>query len=142
MEQKPCADSRIIRLPQLDALGAPKLAVDWRRSEEEAESMRRFAAYMDIYLKTFGLELEWREGLLEGVDAWKKLGIDCFHPMGGTRMGASPKSSVVDPDVRVHGISNLFVAACSVYPTGGSSNPTFTLMALTLRLADHLVRLG
>jgi len=48
---------------------------------------------------------------------------------------------VVDPQLRVHGTNNLFVASCSVFPTGGSSNPTLTLMMLTLRLADQLLRL-
>jgi choline dehydrogenase-like flavoprotein len=45
---------------------------------------------------------------------------------------------VVDAQLRVHGIPNLYVASCSVFPTGGSSNPTLTLMQLTLRLADQL----
>jgi choline dehydrogenase-like flavoprotein len=58
--------------------------------------------------------------------------------MGGTRMAASPHQGVVDPQLRVHGIPNLFVASCSVFPTGGSSNPTLTLMQFTLRLAEQL----
>jgi choline dehydrogenase-like flavoprotein len=50
---------------------------------------------------------------------------------------------VVGPDLRVHALENLYVASCAVYPSGGSSNPTFTMMALTMRLADHLAeRLG
>jgi choline dehydrogenase-like flavoprotein len=138
LEQRPNAESRILISSQHDALGARKLVVDWRRSDHESGSMHQFASYMDAYLKTFGLELQWRFPLADGIEPWKKLGIDLYHPMGGTRMGASPKTSVVDSNLRVHGISNLFVASCAVYPTGGSSNPTFTLMALTLRLADYL----
>jgi choline dehydrogenase-like flavoprotein len=53
-------------------------------------------------------------------------------------MGTDPAASVVDATLKVHGLTNLYVASCAVYPSGGSSNPTFTLMALTLRLADHL----
>ena len=141
MEQKPCAESRILLSQQKDAIGARKLAVDWRRSDAESESMHKFSGYMDAFLKSFGVNLQWHEGLLQSPEPWEKLGIDCFHPMGGTRMGTSSKTSVVDPHHRVHGISNLFVDSCAVYPTGGSSNPTFTLMALTLRLADYLVQL-
>jgi choline dehydrogenase-like flavoprotein len=141
MEQKPCAESRILLSPQRDALGARKLVVDWRRSDEESESMHKFSGYMDAFLKNLGVELQWHDGLLEGPGGWGELGIDCFHPMGGTRMGTSPTTSVVDPHLRVHGISNLYVDSCAVYPTGGSSNPTFTLMALTLRLAHHLAQL-
>lgn len=61
-----------------------------------------------------------------------------FHPTGSTRMSATSKSGVVDSDARVHGVSNLFVAGSSIFPTGGSANPTLTLMALSIRLADHL----
>jgi len=45
---------------------------------------------------------------------------------------------VVNANLQVHGIANLYLASCSTFPTGGSSNPTFTLMALSLRLADRL----
>ena len=58
--------------------------------------------------------------------------------MGGTRMAADPSQGVVDAQLRVHGLDNLFVASCSVFPTGGSSNPTLTLMQLSLRLAQQL----
>ncbi len=63
---------------------------------------------------------------------------DTYHMMGGLRMGVDPASSVVDPNLKVHGLSNLHIASCAVFPAGGSSNPTFTLIALTLRLADQL----
>ncbi len=60
------------------------------------------------------------------------------HHLGTTRMSADPKSGVVDADSKVHGVANLYVAGSSVFPTYGSSNPTLNLVALTLRLADHL----
>ena len=58
--------------------------------------------------------------------------------MGTTRMSADPKTGVVDADSKVHDIANLYIAGSSVFPTYGSSNPTLNLVALTLRLADHL----
>ncbi len=64
------------------------------------------------------------------------------HTMGTTRMGTSRRDSVVDRDCRVHGYGNLFVAGSSVFPTGGYANPTLTIVALSLRLADHLARHG
>ena len=60
------------------------------------------------------------------------------HLMGTTRMGAAPSNSVVDRDCRVHGYGNLFVAGSSVFPTGGFANPTLTIVALALRLADTI----
>ena len=63
---------------------------------------------------------------------------DASHHMGTTRMGADPATSVVDPDCKLHGADNVWVAGASVFPTGGCANPTFTLVALAIRLAAHL----
>jgi choline dehydrogenase-like flavoprotein len=61
-----------------------------------------------------------------------------WHHMGTTRMHPDPKQGVVDSDCRVHGVSNLFVAGSSVFPTGGTAPPTLTIVALALRLAEHI----
>jgi choline dehydrogenase-like flavoprotein len=61
-----------------------------------------------------------------------------FHPSGTTRMATDPKRGVVDEHCRVHGTSNLYVAGSSVFPTSGYANPTFTIIALAIRLADRL----
>jgi choline dehydrogenase-like flavoprotein len=58
--------------------------------------------------------------------------------MGTTRMNDDPKQGVVDANCKVHGIDNLYIASSSCYPTAGSPNPTLTIVALTLRLSDHL----
>jgi choline dehydrogenase-like flavoprotein len=60
------------------------------------------------------------------------------HHMGTTRMSDDARQGVVDRNGKVHGMDNLYVAGSSVFPTSGASNPTLTLLALTLRLADHL----
>jgi choline dehydrogenase-like flavoprotein len=58
--------------------------------------------------------------------------------MGGTRMSASSATGVVDADCKVHGLSNLYVAGSSVFPSSGAANPTLTIVQLALRLADRL----
>jgi choline dehydrogenase-like flavoprotein len=60
------------------------------------------------------------------------------HHMGTTRMSRSPGTGYVDADCRVHGIGNLYIAGASVFPTSGYANPTLTVLALTLRLVDHV----
>jgi choline dehydrogenase-like flavoprotein len=60
------------------------------------------------------------------------------HLMGATRMHNDPKQGVVDENCKVHGVSNLFIASSSVFPTGGQVNPTLTIVALSVRLADHV----
>jgi choline dehydrogenase-like flavoprotein len=60
------------------------------------------------------------------------------HPMGGTRMNPDPKVGVVDTDCKVHGVDGLYVASSSLFPVAGCSNPTQTIVALAVRLSDHL----
>ena len=66
---------------------------------------------------------------------------DARHAMGGATMGIDPRSSVVDRDLRVHGLRNLFIASAAVFPDGSPQLPTLPLMALTLRLAQQLQQL-
>lgn len=62
------------------------------------------------------------------------------HMIGSTRMGVKPENSCVDGNCQVHNLSNLYVAGSSVFPAGGAANPTFTIVALAIRLGEHLAR--
>jgi len=140
MEQPGSAANRIRLSERRDSLGLPKAIVDWRVGDAEYETATKFARVMKQKLEEAGFaSLEWIPGVLEGE---KPTMVDTYHPMGGLRMGVDPAVSVVDPNLKVHGLANLHVASCAVFPSGGSSNPTFTMMALTLRLADHLAQLA
>ena len=70
-------------------------------------------------------------------DDWKI--VPGNHPMGTTSMSFSKENGVVDPNCKIHGIRNLFIASSSVFPTAGYANSTFTLIALSLRLGEHIV---
>ena len=69
---------------------------------------------------------------------WPSFLSGSWHHMGTLRMHQSPRNGVVDADCRVHGLGNLYVAGSAVFPTAGSANPMLALIALTLRLSDHL----
>ena len=76
--------------------------------------------------------------LLQEDTRWSE-GLSWFgHPMGGTRMHENPRQCEVDAEYRVRGISNLFIASSSVFPTCGFANTALTIISLALRLADHL----
>jgi choline dehydrogenase-like flavoprotein len=79
-------------------------------------------------------EDEIRQNVMEEINNFSSRA----HHLGTTRMSDSPENGVVDSNCKVYGISNLYIAGSSVFPTGGHANPTLTLIALTLRLADHL----
>ena len=90
----------------------------------------------DLLSRTQCGKLIWNDG---APSDFRSLTVkDSSHHMGTTRMGIDEKTSVVDSDCRVHGIGNLYVAGSSVFPTSGFANPTFTIAALAIRLADHI----
>ena len=141
-EQSSNAESRVKLSDQYDILGMPRAVLDWRISEGEHRTIQIYAKVVDRFLNRLGVgPISWHPDLSKPDDSWLKLTRDTYHPMGGTRMGTDPSSSVVNPNLQVHGISNLFIASCSVFPSGGSSNPTFTLMTLALRLGERLAKL-
>ena len=80
--------------------------------------------------------MDW---LLDGDDmTWPDILGTGWHQMGTTRMHEDPSQGVVDSDCKIHGLANLYVAGSAAFTTGGTSNPTLTIVALTLRLSDHL----
>ena len=131
-EQAPSHLSCITLSDRCNSLGEPLAKVSWHWGEHEHHTIEQVAALLDRQWRRWGL------GRLSLPPNWQASIHDTLHPMGGTRMSHEPGQGVVDASLRVHGTSNLYLASCSVFPTGGSSNPTLTLMALCLRLADHL----
>jgi choline dehydrogenase-like flavoprotein len=139
VEQRPAAESRVSLTDQKDELNLPMAKLDWRIAEAEARTARLFAHNIRAAFIARGVgDLPIHPALLKPDGDLGALFSDTYHMMGGTRMGETAAGSVVDSNLKVHGVENLYVASCSVFPTGGSSNPTFTLMALTLRLAEML----
>jgi choline dehydrogenase-like flavoprotein len=104
--------------------------------ELERNSITRFGEL--IALEIGRAELG-RVRLLEpNQDGWWEGMRGSWHHMGTTRMHAEPSQGVVDADCRVHGIDNLYIAGSSVFTTSGFANPTLTIVALAIRLADHI----
>ena len=134
MEQAPDPDNRVVLAGELDPLGQPKAQVRWRIGEHDRRTMIELHRTLARELQRAHIG-ELHSPLLRGeVPAFQ----DASHHMGTTRMGTDPRSSVVDRDCRIHAVDNLFVAGSSVFPTSGYTNPTATLVALAIRLADHL----
>jgi choline dehydrogenase-like flavoprotein len=137
-EQAPNPNSRITLADERDLLGLPKVCVDWRLTALDRHTYRTAAAL-------FGTELaracdgtyQPAAWLNEDDNAVAQVHTTAHH-LGTTRMSDDPRQGVVDHRCRVHGIDNLHIAGSSVFPTGGWAFPTFTVVALALRLADRL----
>lgn len=137
IEQTPQADNRVTLGHRLDALGCPELEVHWQWHPEDIDQTLRAQALFARGLERAGLGRVERVLQSDGSPHLEQP-AGSHHLMGTTRMHADPRQGVVDAQCRVHGIDNLYVAGSSTFPAGGYANPTLTLVALALRLADHL----
>jgi choline dehydrogenase-like flavoprotein len=138
-EQAPNPESRVYLSAERDELGLPRLALDWRVTELDLRTWRRLAEVSAAEFERLGLGTVDLDLDRLPEDPAEVTGlVDAGHHMGTTRMADDPRHGVVDSDCRVHGIANLFIASSSVFPTSGFSNPTYTIIALALRLADEL----
>ncbi|MYM76014.1 FAD-dependent oxidoreductase [Duganella sp. FT134W] len=142
VEPQPDPESRVRLLPGSgDAFGMLRVAVDWRLGGLVQRTFDRTLALIGAELERSGVARVELDPPLEGQPWPPSLEAEgTWHHMGTTRMHASPRHGVVDAHCRVHGISNLYVAGSSVFPTAGANFPTITLTALALRLADHLAQ--
>jgi choline dehydrogenase-like flavoprotein len=130
--------SRITLSSDLDAYGEPLPVIDWRISAHELHTIRAFAAHLQEQLQAQGVGgISWQPELFRQDVPLLNLD-DARHAMGGACMGSDPRTSVVNRQLRVHGVENLWIASAATFPTGDAHLPTLPLMALTLRLADQL----
>jgi choline dehydrogenase-like flavoprotein len=139
-EQAPDPENRVALGEEKDALGIPRPVLHWRKTTQD----RRTATASTLALAEEFAALDFgRVRLFDWIDDESlPIPVDnvmaSWHHMGGTRMSASPETGVVDADLRVHDLDNLYVGGSSVFPTSGYANPTLTIVQLSLRLADHL----
>jgi choline dehydrogenase-like flavoprotein len=137
-EQVPDADSRITLSEHRDRLGLRLPKVDWRSHPDEARTMHRMAELVSDELQRIGLPkpilADWVRDKAEVPASF----VDVAHPTGTTRMSSDRGKGVVDADCEVHGVEGLFVSGSSVFPTAGHCNPTQMIVAMAVRLADHL----
>jgi choline dehydrogenase-like flavoprotein len=137
VEAEPNRDSRVTLSTQRDRLGMQRVKVDWQLTELVKRTFDRTNALLAQEMQLGGVASVSLDAPLEGRP-WPEQIEGTWHHMGTTRMHDSPRQGVVDRDCKVHGISNLYVAGSSVFPTVGANFPTITIVALTLRLAEHV----
>ena len=139
LEQTPDPDSRVRLSGTKDALGMPGLQIDWRKSELEFETVRALTLTVASEFRREGFgEIAPDAWVQQRSPEWKDHLYDCAHHIGTTRMSSSPNSGIVDGNCEVFGVSGLYIAGSSVFPTSGYANPTLTIVALAIRLADRL----
>lgn len=144
-EQAPNPDSRVKLSGERDAIGMPRVALDWRLSGIDVDSVAGLVGALDRESRRLGLgHVEPARWLADPGKRWVSDELVSAHPIGGfhhmgtTRMAGDPRRGVTDGWGRVHGLPNLHIAGSSLFPTGGWANPTLTILALSLRTADRI----
>ena len=139
VEQAPDPASRVALAEGKDMFGLHKVRVDWRIADIERRTVAHFSGRIRDMFARHGWgafvpinDLDHSGGLT------REHLLESYHHIGATRMSASPATGAVDADCRVHRLANLHISGASVMPTGGHANPTFTIVALALRLADRI----
>ncbi len=159
-EQRLNPDSRVTLSSETDPFGMPRTRLDWRHTPQDRAAilsgLRTVAEQVGatgagrFQIIPGGVHADAADHMIPGEflslyrsspDEFDPLGFPVgvgFHHMCTTRMAADPTEGVVDANCRVHGIDNLWMAGSSVFATGGVATPTFNIVALALRLSDHL----
>ncbi len=140
-EQEPLSASSITLSDARDSLGMWRTRLDWRIADVELATIREYINIAEWSLAGVA-HIVPNEALMAGDPEFRARCDDSNHHMGGMRMDDAADHGVVDAQLRLHGTRNTYVASSAVFPTSGFSNPTHTLLALTVRLADHLVGIG
>ena len=132
-------ENRVTLGDDYDQLGRRQARVEWQLGQSDIDNMRRVTRLLNQAVRESGVgHLE--PAFPDEESAWRGATEGGLHHMGTTRMHVAPEHGVVNENSRVHGTSNLFIAGSSVFPSGGYANPTLTIVALALRLGDHLKR--
>lgn len=135
MEMEPRAENRITLGSEKDLNDSPIPRVDLNTSTLDKKSL--IVLHAEFRKELERLKIGKLESNLENEISWP-VNLDASHHIGGTIIGINPEKSVVDIDLKVHSLHNLYICSSSVFPTSGCANPTYTICALSIRLADKL----
>jgi len=153
VEPAPNPASRVRLGESLDRFGMPQPVLDWRPSGVDFRSLKRLAEVVGTELARLKLGRmrlhgwlerepgdDWCDSYLNSPERQSHAAVEhiSFHHIGTTRMSELPQDGVVDRHCRVHGTDNLYIAGSSIFASAGNAQPTLTIVALALRLADRL----
>ncbi|MEN9503822.1 MAG: hypothetical protein RI964_3107 [Pseudomonadota bacterium] len=136
-EQRAKSTNRVTLSNEVDSLGMPRVNVhmDWDETDKDSILRTEKRLVEALQQKGFGQFHSYYDNASGKLNYYTRT---CHHLMGTARMGTDVSTSVVDSDCKLHGIDNCYVASSAVFPSGGYANPTMTILALSLRLADKL----
>ena len=140
-EQLPNESSRVYLNGAIDKLGTPRLSIDFKFSEEDALPILRAHELLGDWLEKNGLgKIEYRQRKEETIERILAIASHGTHQIGLARMGECRNTGIVDRNLRSFDSRNLYLLSSAVFPSSGQCNPTLSIVALAVRLAEHLSR--
>jgi choline dehydrogenase-like flavoprotein len=130
MEEKGKFENRLEIMEGTDRFGLPLTKITFSRNDVEQANTQQQLALMSEVIRAMNYKIVYAQTEDPGA----------HHTTGTCRMAATPEEGVTDPNLQVHGSKNLYLCSNGVFPSGSAVNPTLTLTALAMRLADHLLR--
>lgn len=138
-EQSPSSANRITLSDEVDEFGVPRLVVRWGVARSDHESIVRTLSIIGSEIERLGAGSVMMPSSPDDLAAAIGGGfLGGTHAMGTTRMSGSPRTGVVGPDCRIHGVANVYIASSAVFPTGGFAAPTLTIVAMAIKVADKI----
>ena len=140
IEQAPNPSSRVELSNEKDSLGVPRANLRWAMLPIDKRTVRKLNELIGQLVGAAGIgRVKLYDFLLDENDtSMPDFTSGGWHHMGTTRISEDPKKGVVDANCKMHGIDNLYIAGSSCFTTGGAINPTLTVVAISLRLSDHI----
>jgi hypothetical protein len=137
-EQQPDRENRIMLSGQRDVLGCRRVVASWKVSEAESRTVIALGQLLQEELPKAGLPVPMLDRWIVENRPEEAVLVDMAHMFGTTRISKDPKTGVVDPACKVYGVNRLYITGSSVFPTSSHVNPTLMIVALAIRLADHI----
>lgn len=135
-------DSRVTLSEKLDSFGLRRPILDWRLTALDYHSLRIAALELAERMARHNVGrvrlAPWLREPMASLPHKNPEVSGTYHQMCTTRMSDDPSAGVVDRNCRIHDMENLYLGGGSVFGSSGVSNPTYTIVQLALRLADHL----
>ena len=136
LEENPTENNKIVLDKKKDKFGIPMTKLFYKKSKYTLKTAKLFMEEFGNLCRRNDLGRIAIKDSIYNLEEYEDLGV--FHHLGGTRMGIDKFDSVVNKDLKVHGINNLYVSGSSNFATGGYTNPTFTIIQLAIRLAEEI----
>jgi len=138
-EQTLDPDNRVTLIDTRDRFGLREMNLNWHLSDTDLRTLKTAATTVATEMARQDVgRMKIVEWLANDIPPNKDELYGGNHHMGTTRMSANPKTGVVDANLKVHSLANLYIGGSSVFPTSGHANPTYSITQLALRLGDHL----